>query len=167
MNFKDLEPEYSDEDKVKLQSLKNKYKSSFHRLSIDEEKTLEFYYRLGETRGVDGFLHVYEAINRASMKENLSKPISYIASLCKNFYKNGLYSQPFQEENDIVNYIETKIGTLGTDNKKIVQSAISSNGSVRVMAAACEVLNGSKLQDRIIEEIVLKIIDIFGRPEKG
>lgn len=167
LEFKDMEPSYSPEDLVKLHDLKEKYRSSFNRLSVDEERTLEFYFKLGETRGVDGYLHVYEAINRASMKDNLSKPISYIASLCKNFYRNGIYSQPFQEENDIVKYIESKIGSLSYDNKKLVQSAITSNGSVRVMASACEVLNNSKLQDRIIEEIILKVIDIFGRPQKG
>ena len=166
MEYKEIEPEYSPEDEIKLNELKHKYKTSFNRLSVDEERTLEFYYKLGETRGIDGFLHVYEAINRASMKENLSKPISYIASLCKNFYKNGIYSQPFQEENDIIKYVESKIGTLSHDNRKLIQSAISSNGSVRTMAGACEVLNNSKFQDRVIEEIILKIVEIFGRPDK-
>lgn len=166
LNYKDMEPSYSPEDLIKLHELKEKYRKSFNRLSLDEEKTLEFYYKLGEARGIDGFLHVYEAINRASMKSNLDKPISYIASLCKNFYRNGIYSQPFQEENDIIKYVEAKIGTLSYDNKKLIQSAISSNGSVRVMASACEVLNNSKLQDRIIEEIILKVVEIFGRPGK-
>lgn len=161
-----MEPQYSPEDLIKLNELKTKYRNSFNRLTLDEERTLEFYYKLGEARGIDGFLHVYEAINRASMKENLSKPISYIASLCKNFYKNGIYSQPFQEENDIIKYVESRIGNLSYDNKKLIQSAISSNGSVRVMAGAGEVLNSSKFQDRVIEEIILKVIEIFGRPDK-
>jgi hypothetical protein len=162
-----IKPNYSNEDSIRLKQLKQLYKDSFNRLTLDEEKTLEFYYKLGETRGVDGYQYVNEAINRAIMKQNLSKPISYIASLCKNFYKNGLHSQPFQEENDLINYVESKIGKLSFDNKKLIQSAISTNGSVRVMAASAEVLNNSEFQSKIIEEIILKVVDIFGRPSKA
>ena len=147
------------ENEIKI--LKEKYRSIFNRLNNDEEFTLEFYYNLGLTRGVNGYKYVNEAINRASMKQSLNKPISYIASLCKNFYKNGLYSQPSGEENDIIDYIEKKIGNISIDNKKLIQSAISEAGSIRVMASAAEILNNSKIQDIIIEKIILRIVEIW------
>lgn len=154
----------SEVDNEYVKSLKELYKKEFGRLTLDEERTLEYYYKLGETRGVDGYTYVRTAIERASFKGSLTKPISYIASLCKSFYRNGLYAQPFQEEMDIMTYIEKKIGSVSQDNKRLIQSAISTNGSTRVMAAACEVLNNSKLQDKVIEEIILKVVEIFGRP---
>lgn len=158
---------FTDMDTENVERLKSAFHHSFKKISANDVRTLEFYYKLGETRGVDGFLYVSEAIKRASMKQNLNKPISYIASLCKSFYKNGLYAQPFSEENDIFNYLEGKIGKISIDNKKLIQSAISSNGAVRVMAAASEVLNNSPFQDRIIEEIIVGVVKIFGRPEKN
>jgi hypothetical protein len=58
------------------------------------------------------------------MKTKLDKPISYIGSLCKNFYARGLYAQPFQEEQDVLFYIESKIGSLSEDNRKRIEKAI-------------------------------------------
>lgn len=167
MHFNESEPIFTNEDAKNIENLKKLFKSTFNRLSLNDERTLEFYYKLGETRGVDGYLYVSEAIKRASMKRNLDKPISYVASLCKNFYKNGLYSQPSSEENDIISYIENHIGKLSIDNKRLIQSAISSNGAIRVMAAASEVLNNSELQDKIVEEIILGVVKIFGRPNQN
>lgn len=167
MHFNESEPIFTNEDTKNIENLKKLFKSTFNRLSMNDARTLEFYYKLGETRGVDGFQYVSEAINRASMKEGLVKPISYVASLCKNFYKNGLYSQPSSEENDIISYIENRIGKLSIDNKRLIQSAISSNGAIRVMAAASEVLNNSELQDKIVEEIILGVVKIFGRPNQN
>jgi hypothetical protein len=166
MHFNESEPIFTKNDERNIEELKEAFQSSFNRLSLNDGRTIEFYYKLGETRGVDGFLYVGEAIKRAGMKKDLAKPISYIASLCKNFYKNGLYSQPSSEENDILSYIEGKIGKVSMDNRRLIQSAISTNGAVRVMAAASEILNNSDLQDRIIEEIVLGVVKIFGRQEK-
>lgn len=167
MKFNESEPVFTKTDIENIEELKRLFQSAFGRLSMNDARTLEFYYKLGKTRGVDGFQYVSEAINRASMKSDLDKPASYVASLCKNFYKNGLYSQPSSEENDIISYIESRIGKLSLDNKRLIQSAISSNGAVRVMAAASEVLNNSELQDKIIEEIILHVVKIFGRPNQN
>jgi hypothetical protein len=150
---------------VRMLDLKKLYKNTFNRLKIDEESTLEFYYKLGEARGVDGYQYVEEAIKRASMKSKLDKPISYIASLCKNFYSKGLYAQPSKDEKELLKYIESKIGNLSEDNQKLIQKAISSNGSTRVMAATCEILNNSLVQDYIIEKIILRVVDLFGEPK--
>lgn len=139
--------------------LKNKYKEVFNQLHLDEEKTIEFYYKLGIARGVDAFEYINEAINRASMKQNIKKPISYIASLCKQFYKNGLYSQPSDGEHFILDYIQKKIGSINDTNINLIQASISTNGATKVMAATAEVLNSSKIQDKIIEEILLKMVD--------
>lgn len=163
MHYNESESIFSEDDLKSLDGLKGMFKSTFNRLSLNDERTLEFYYKLGETRGVDGHLYVEEAIKRASMKRNLEKPISYIASLCKNYYKNGLYSQPSSEENDIISYIESRIGKISHDNKALIQSAISTNGAVRTMASASEVLNNSELQNKVVEEIILKVAKIFGR----
>jgi hypothetical protein len=154
------------EDEVKMDQLKEFYRDTFNRLTLDEEKTLEFYYKLGETRGVDGYLYVSEAIKRASIKAKLDKPISYIASLCKSFYARGLYAQPSQEEQDLLFYIENRIGNLSEDNRKLIQAAISKNGTTRVMAATGEILNNSHIQNQIIEKIILRVVEIFGEPEK-
>lgn len=148
-------------DNEKLLSLKRSFKKQFNRLNIDEERTIEYYFKVAESRGLDGYKYVNEAIKRASMKNDLNKPISYIAGLCKNFFKNGLYSQPFQEENDILSYVESRIGKISLDNKKLIQNIISKQGAVRVMAAAGEVLNNSTLQDKFIEEIINRVIVIF------
>ncbi|GEM_PF-6160121 len=141
--------------------LKSKFYNSFGKLSDKDGRTLEFYYKFGLARGVDAYKYISEAINRTAMKKNLDKPISYFASLCKNFYKNGLYSQPSQEENDIIEYVESKIGLLSEDNKRLLQTAISTSGSVRVMSGAAEVLNNSKLQNKIMEEILLRIVELW------
>lgn len=142
-----------------MNELKDKYKQIFGQLHLDEEKTIEFYYKLGAARGTDPFEYVSEAINRASMKQNIKKPISYIASLCKLFYKNGLYSQPSDGENFIIDYIQKKIGTIDERNVNLIQASISTNGTTKFMAATVEVLNSSKIQDKIIEEIMLKMVE--------
>lgn len=167
MNNDVQDPSWSEGDTLSMSKLKKMYQSSFNRLSANDERTIEFYYKMGETRGVDGYQYVSEAINRATMKKGLDKPISYVASLCKHYYKDGLYSQPSSEENDILSYIESKIGRISQGNKKLIQSAISTNGSVRTMAAASEVLNNSDLQDKIVEEIILGVVKIFGRPAQS
>lgn len=148
-----------------LTKLTNNYYNSFGRLTEDEEKTLEFYYKLGVVRGVDGFEYVNEAINRASMKQTIKKPISYIASLCKQFYKNGLFNQPFKEENDILDYIQSRVGNLSDDNRKLIQQSISRNGAVQVMASTAEVLNNSDIQDQIINEILLRMVKNWNEPQ--
>jgi fructose-1,6-bisphosphatase len=152
---------------TEIEELKLLFKNAFGKLSDNDIKTLEFYYKMGIVRCVDGFKYVSEAINRASMKQNLTKPISYIASLCKNFYKNGLYTQPSQEEKDVIYYIERKIGQISNDNKKLIQTAISTSGCVKVMSGAAEVLNNSKLQDMIIDEILLKVVELWDKLNKG
>jgi hypothetical protein len=144
-----------------IDNLKSMFKDNFGKLSNNDEKTIEFYYNMGLVRGINAYTYIEEAIKRASMKQNLSKPISYIASLCKSFYKHGLFYQPSNEETDIINYIESKIGEISNDNKKLIQTAISTSGCVRVMSGASEVLNNSKLQNMIIEEILLKVVEIW------
>ncbi len=144
-----------------IELLKENFRKAFGKLSENDSRTIEFYYKMGIVRCVDGFEYVNEAINRASMKQKLSKPISYVASLCKNFYKRGLYSQPSQEENDIMEYIEKKIGSLSENNRILLLNAITSTGAVKVMASSVEVLNSSKIQDKIIEEIILKLIEMW------
>jgi hypothetical protein len=149
----------------KLTELYELYREYFNHLSIDEKNTLEFYFNLCETRGVDGLQYVRTAIERAHFKGSVKKPISYVASLCKSFLSRGLYAQPFQEELDILYYIKSKIGNISSDNIKLIQAAISTNGSTRVAAATAEILNNSNIQDEIVNKIILKVVEIFGKPE--
>lgn len=172
----DIDKAHEKIDLENLKKLKNRFYDAFGRLSENDGRTIEFYYKMGETRGVDGFQYVAEAIKRASMKKKLDKPISYIASLCKNFYKNGLYAQPFQEEKDIIKYIERRIGSISLDNRRTIQAAISTHGSVRVMAGAATVLSGfleleegipvekCAIETALIRKIVNKVEEIFGSP---
>ena len=144
-----------------LEVLKSKYKYIFGRLNSDEEKTIEFYYKMGLIRGVDSFKYVIEAIDRASIKKDLHKPICYVAGLLKNFYKKGLYSQQSHEELDVLFYIESKIGNLNDRNRDLIISIISTSGTTRLMAAIAEVLNNSSIQDKIIDEILLQLTLIW------
>lgn len=148
-------------DKLELEGLKTKYYSNFGRLSIDEERTIEFYYKMGIIRGVESAKYINEAIERTAMKKDLHKPICYIAGLLKNFYKNGLYSQPSDEETDILYYIESKIGNLNERNRNLIIKIISTSGTTKLMAAAAETLNNSHIQDKIIDEILLKLTAIW------
>jgi hypothetical protein len=95
------------------------------------------------------------------MKQDLKKPICYIAGLLKSFYKNGLYSQPSGEENDLIYYVESKIGNLNDRNKNLLKKVISTVGTTKLMAAAAETLNNSKIQDTIIDEILLELVSIW------
>ena len=170
----DSQPEVDKRDLENLKKLKNKFFDAFGRLSENDGRTIQYYYMMGKMRGVDGFQYVSEAIKRASMKKTLDKPISYMASLCKNFYKNGLYAQPFQEEKDIIRYIQSRIGRLSLDNKTRIQAAISTNGAVRVMGATATVLSGftvledisgkSPIETEIIDRVIQMIEVIFGTP---
>lgn len=147
--------------KNEIELIKEKYHKAFGRLNADEESTLEFYYKMGKIRGVNSFLYVNEAIERTSMKQDLKKPICYIAGLLKSFYKNGLYSQLSGEENDLIYYVESKIGNLNDRNKNLLKKVISTVGTTKLMAAAAETLNNSKIQDTIIDEILLELVSIW------
>jgi hypothetical protein len=109
----------------------------------DVNEAIAEYYRLITARDLPAFYWLIESFHVVSKKDTGKQTMAYTIGILRSWLKFGFGHIPSSEEDDVLAYIQEKLGVrLSQDAQKVVQSLLGNYGAVKCTIGVAELKEG-------------------------